>query len=49
MDITNPNFMCVADRNGVIPYGQVVMPSTWDHEHSQIDSHQTSTRFEQDF
>jgi len=41
--------MYVVHRNGVIIHCQVVMLSTWDHAHPQIDTQQTPTHFEQDF
>ena len=31
--------MCVEDRNGFIPNGQVVALSAWDHECSLFESH----------
>ena len=38
VDISNPHFMCHEDRNGVIPKGQAVMLSTWEHEYYQSES-----------
>jgi len=49
MDISNPRFISVSDRNDVMPYSQVVILLSWHHECSRIESHWKLTHFEQDF